>query len=343
MTHAGNSPGRQFRLRLAQIRALIPAEYAVSSATLLALVIVLSLITPAFLSVSNFNDVARVVSISGIMAVGMTFVILTGGIDLSVGATFALVSGVTSALVAGGYSDGLIVNLTLPTPLAVGVGLLVGAAVGFANGWIITRFRIEPFMATLGTMIFIRGLLLLFTSGYQILFHPPIEPVFGWLGQGDVFGLAAPTAIFVIVVIVAAWIARRTTFGRSVYAIGGNEEAAWLSGINVTRTKILAYTTLGVLSGLSGIILASRVAGVVSTTGLGYELDVIAGVVIGGTSLAGGRGSVIGTVFGVFILGVITNALNLLGVSTDYQYVSRGLLLIAAVSIDGYVRTRARD
>jgi ribose transport system permease protein len=331
------------RLRLARFQTLIPTDYAVSTATLLGLVVLLSLITPAFLSLGNFNDVARVVSIIGIMAVGMTFVVLTGGIDLSIGSTFALAAAVTSALVPGSYSDGLVVHFSLPVPLAVAVGMLVGAGVGFANGWIITRTRIEPFMATLGTMIFVRGLLYMFTSGFQILFRPPIAEDFGWLGQGDLVGVPAPTLIFVLIVVVSIWIARRTTFGRSVYAIGGNENAASLSGIDVPRIKILAYTTLGVLAGLSGIILASRVAGVVSTTGVGYELDAIAAVVIGGTSLAGGRGSVVGTVFGVFILGVITNALNLLGVSTDLQYVSRGLLLIAAVGIDGYVRTRRRD
>jgi ribose/xylose/arabinose/galactoside ABC-type transport system permease subunit len=149
--------------------------------------------------------------------------------------------------------------------------------------------------------------------------------------------------IFVLVVALAWWVSRRTTLGRAVYAIGGNEEAARLSGINVHRTKILAYTVLGVLAALSGIILASRVGSAEPISGAGVELLVIAGVVIGGTSLAGGRGSVIGTVFGVFILGVVQNALNLLGVSTDYQLVSTGLLLVAAVSIDGYVRTRRRD
>lgn len=326
------------------LRGSVPPELAVSGTTLIVLILVLGLVAPNFLAVTNFIDIARVVSIIGIMAAGMTLVILTGGIDLSVGSTFALGGAITSALVVGSYSDSPNVgDFKLVVPLAVLAGLLVGAAIGFANGWIITKTRIEPFMATLGTLIFVRGLVYLFTGGFPVLFRPPMDPGFAWIGQGFIFGLPVPTVIFVAVVAVVWWVARRTTFGRSVYAIGGNEQAAWLSGIHVARTKIFAYTTLGSLAALSGIVLASRLAASSPTSGLTYELDVIAAVVIGGTSLAGGRGSVLGTVIGVFILGVVANALNLLGVSTDLQNISRGMLLVAAVGIDGYFRTRRRD
>lgn len=341
-TQPGQTPFA--RALVSRVRGAIPAEQAVSGATLLSLVIVLSVVAPAFLSVNNFGDIARVVAITGIMAAGMTLVILTGGIDLSVGSTFALAGAITSALVVGSYSDSPNVTaFKLPVPLAVLVGLAVGALIGFVNGWIITKTRIEPFMATLGTSIFVRGLVYLFTGGFPVLFRPPMDPGFAFIGQGFVFGVPAPTVLFILVIAIGWWVARRTTFGRSVYAIGGNEQAAWLSGINVVQTKILAYTALGSLAALSGIILASRLAASSPTSGLTYELVVIAAVVIGGTSLAGGRGSVIGTVFGVFILGIVANALNLLGVSTDLQNVSRGMLLVAAVGIDGYFRTRRQD
>ena len=329
---------------MTQLRLAIPAEHAVSSATLLALILVLGLVAPGFFSISNFLDVARVVSITGIMAAGMTFVILTGGIDLSVGSTFALAGAISSGLIVGAYSNSpFVTDFRLPVPAAVAVGLAVGAGIGFINGAIIAKTRIEPFMATLGTMIFVRGLVYLVTGGYPVLFASPIDEGFGWLGQGYVLGFPTPTIFFAVVIVACWWISRRTTFGRAVYATGGNEQAAWLSGINVGRTKILAYTFLGVLAALSGIILSSRVSAGSPVAGVGYELDVIAGVVIGGTSLVGGRGTVVGTIFGVFILGVITNALNILGVSTDYQYVTRGLLLVTAVGIDGIVRSRRRD
>lgn len=344
MNHADQLPGAPITPARSRLKVRLPAEHAVSTATLLALIVVLGLVAPGFLTFGNFMDVARVVSIIGIMAAGMTFVILTGGIDLSVGSTFALTGAVTSALVVGAYSDSpFVTEFRLPVPLAVAVGLGVGAAIGFANGFIIARTRIEPFMATLGTMIFVRGLVYLFTGGYPVLFESPINPQFAWIGQGYVLGVPTPVVMFGVIIVVCWWISRRTTFGRAVYATGGNEQATWLSGLNIGRTKILAYTLLGLLAGLSGIILSSRVAAASPVAGVGYELDVIAGVVIGGTSLFGGRGTVVGTVLGVFIMGVIVNALNLLGVSTDFQYLSRGLLLVAAVSIDGYVRARRQD
>jgi ribose/xylose/arabinose/galactoside ABC-type transport system permease subunit len=315
---------------------LVPALF------LLVLVIGLSLLSPNFLSVSNFLDIARVVSIIGIMAIGMTLVILTRGIDLSVGATFAIAACVTASFVPGSFSDApTSIGINLPTPIAIAAGLLVGAGIGFVNGFIIAKSRVEPFIVTLATMTFVRGLTYLYSGGFPTIFRP-MPPAFGWVGQGFEFGLPTPTIFFALVIAFGFWLTRGTTFGRSIYAIGGNEAAARLSGIDVRRVKILTYSIMGALAALSGIILSSRVAAAEPTAGLGYELDVIAGVVIGGTSLLGGRGSIISTVLGVFILGVISNGLNIVGVATYYQLVVKGLLLIVAVGLDAQLRRKQR-
>jgi ribose/xylose/arabinose/galactoside ABC-type transport system permease subunit len=315
-------------------------ELVVPTIFLLVLVGGLSLLSPSFLSIGNFLDIARVVSIIGIMAIGMTMVILTGGIDLSVGSTFAFASVVTASFIPGSYSEApTSIGVALPVPVAIALGLAAGAAVGFVNGFIIAKSRVEPFIVTLATMAFVRGLDYLYTGGFPILFNP-IPPSFELVGQGFVLGLPTPTLVFGVVVALGFWITRRTTFGRSIYAIGGNEEASRLSGVKVQTVKIQAYTVMGALAALSGIVLASRVSAARPVAGLGYELDVIAGVVIGGTSLLGGRGSVFSTVLGVFILGVITNGLNIVGVPTYYQYVLKGLLLIFAVGLDAQLRKR---
>jgi len=317
-------------------------EHMVPAVFLIALIIGLSLISPNFLSVGNFLDIARVASIIGIMAVGMTIVILTGGIDLSVGSTFALAGAVTASFIPGSFSDApLVLGLDLPVPLAILVGLIVGTMIGFVNGFIIAKSRVEPFIVTLATMAFVRGLTYLFSGGFPTIFRP-MPPEFEWVGQGNVLGLPTPTIFFALVIAIGVWITRRTTFGRSVYAIGGNEEASRLSGIKVQWVKIQAYSLMGVLAALSGIVLSSRVAAAQPTAGLTYELDVIAGVVIGGTSLLGGRGSIVSTVLGVFILGVISNGFNIVGLPTYYQYVTKGLLLIFAVGLDAHLRKTQR-
>jgi ribose/xylose/arabinose/galactoside ABC-type transport system permease subunit len=318
------------------------AEHLVPIVSLVVLVAALSALSPVFLTASNFLDIARVVSIIGIMSAGMTLVILTGGIDLSVGATFALAAFIAGALIPGSYTDAPFhFQLRLPVPIAIVIGLMVGAGVGFANGFIIAKSRVEPFIVTLATMVFVRGLNYLLTGGFPTIFRP-MPPSFQWIGQGYVAGLPTPTGFFAIVIVGCLWLSRRTTLGRSIYAIGGNEETCRLSGINVQRVKILTYMLLGALAALSGIVLSSRVGAASPTAGTGYELDVIAGVVIGGTSLMGGRGSVLSTVLGVFILGVISNGLNIMGVSTYYQYIVKGLLLIAAVGLDSYIRKRRK-
>ncbi|MEU8175314.1 ABC transporter permease [Microbispora hainanensis] len=318
------------------------AENMASGVVLVILVIVLSVVSPAFLSFSNFLDIARVVAITGIIAAGMTLVIITAGIDLSVGSTVGLVGAVTASLVAGSASNSsFVTDFKLPMPLAVLAGLAVGSVIGFVNGLIITKTRIEPFMATLGTMIFVRGLVYLYTGGYPIHFDP-MPHDFAFIGQGAVLGIPTPVWLFAIVVAALWWVSRRMSVGRAIYAIGGNPEAARLSGLKVDRTKIFVYTLLGFLAGLAGVILTSRLASADTVNGQGYELIAISGVVIGGTSLGGGRGSIIGSLIGVFIVGVIQNALNLFGASTQIQYVVTGLVLLAAISLDGIARLRRR-
>jgi ribose/xylose/arabinose/galactoside ABC-type transport system permease subunit len=339
---AGTTAKRTTEPRSPHVKLRVAPELAVSGLVLLALLAVLSVTAPGFLSVSNLLDVTRVVSITGVIAVGMTLVILAGGIDLSVGATAGLTGAVTASLVTGAQgSSQFITSFKLPVGLAVLVGLAVGALIGFVNGWIITKTRIEPFMATLGSMIFVQGLVYMVTGGGPITFER-LPDGFAWLGQGTVLGVPVPVLIFALVAAAVWWASRRMSFGRHIYAIGGNQEAAWLSGIDVVRTKIAVYTMLGLLAGLAGIVLASRLSGASPNNGSNYALIAIAGVVIGGTSLVGGRGSVAGSLIGVFILGVIQNALNLYGASTQVQNVVSGLVLIIAISIDGYFRQRKR-
>jgi ribose/xylose/arabinose/galactoside ABC-type transport system permease subunit len=317
-------------------------DYLVTAFSLIVVVVIFSSLSPAFLTVGNLLDISRVVSIIGIMAMGMTLVMLIGGIDLSVGSTLALAGAVAASLVPGSYSGSAIADLEkMPVALAVVAGLLAGGLIGFINGFIVAKSRIEPFIVTLGSMVFVRGLTYLYTAGYPVLFKP-MQPAFAWVGQGYVFGVPTPVIFFVAITLLCFWITTRTSLGRFMYAIGGNEEASRLSGLPVFRVKTIAYSLVGVFAALSGIILASRVAAASPLAGAGYELDVIASVVIGGTSLQGGRGSIIGTLIGVFILGVIANGLNILGVPTYSQYVVKGLVLIAAVGVDGYLRKRER-
>lgn len=321
-------------------RTAVIREHISILAALFILSLILTILSPAFLTKGNLLDITRVVSINGIMAVGMTFVILTGGIDLSVGSTFALAGAVACAMVYGSYSDYPLANLIkLPLPLALAAGLLVAALIGGINGLIITRFRVEPFIVTLGMMCFARGLTYLYSGGYPINFKP-MPPEFAWIGKGYVGFLPTPTVFFIIIIPVCWFILRYTGFGRSIYAIGGNEEAARLSGIKVKRNKCLTYALLGTLAGFSGIIMSSRVAAASPVAGVGYELDVITGVVLGGTSLTGGKGTIFGTVVGVFIIGIITNGLNLLGVSTYYQYIIKGVVLILSVGADSYFQKK---
>jgi ribose transport system permease protein len=289
---------------------------------LLIIIVILIIASPNFLTVNNILNVFRQVSINALIAFGMTFVILTGGIDLSVGATLALSGALTAGLLNGGMDP-----LT-----AIIIGLLAGGAMGAINGILVTKAKIAPFIATLATMTIYRGFALVYTDGRPITGFE--SELFTLVGGGYFFGVPVPVIITIIIFFVLFFILRKTTFGRNIYAIGGNEEASLLSGIKTGRFKVYVYTLTGMLSALAGIILTSRLNSAQANAGTGYELDAIAAVVLGGTSLSGGKGWIVGTLVGALIIGVLNNGLNLLGVSSFYQQVVKGMVILLAVLLD---------
>lgn len=299
-------------------------RYGILVAFLL-LMAVLSVLSDAFLTVSNLLNVAQQVSINAVIAAGMTFVILTAGIDLSVGSVLALAGAVTAGLLSTGR----------PLLLGLLAGLAVGAALGWVNGVIITRGKVQPFIATLGMLTLARGATLVYTDGRPITGLPD---AFVWLGAGDIGRVPVPVIIMGLVFLVSYLILSQTPLGRYVYAIGGNEEAARLSGVNVQGTKTLVYVISGILSAISAIIITGRLNSAQPTAGSGYELDAIAAVVLGGTTLAGGEGNILGTLLGAFIIGVLNNGLNLLNVSSFYQQVVKGAVILLAVLLDRRLR-----
>lgn len=290
---------------------------------LLAIILVLSIISPSFLTLSNLLNVLRQVSINALIAFGMTFVILTGGIDLSVGSILALSSAIVAHLLASGMGF-------IPALL---VGLLVGALLGMFNGLVITQGKVAPFIVTLATMTVYRGLTLVFTDGRPITGLGD-DLAFQLFGRGYFFGIPIPVITMLLTFILLHFLLKKTTLGRKTYAIGGNEEAAILAGIRVSRVKWFVYTLAGLLSALAGVILTSRLNSAEPTAGTSYELDAIAAVVLGGTSLSGGKGSIVGTLIGALIIGTLNNGLNLLGVSSFYQLVVKGLVILIAILLD---------
>ena len=292
-------------------------------AGLFAIVLVVSIMEPDFLTLNNLFNILRQVSINALIAFGMTFVILTGGIDLSVGSILAL----SSAFVAGLMTDGT------SALIAVLAGLIVGAVMGALNGMVISLGKVAPFIATLATMTIFRGLTLVYTDG------KPITGLSqgGWFelfGRGYFWIFPVPVLTMLISFAVLYFILKKTTFGRYTYAIGGNEEAAKLMGIQVNKVKIMIYSLSGLMAALAGIILTSRLNSAQPTAGTSYELDAIAAVVLGGTSLSGGRGWIVGTLIGALIIGTLNNGLNLLGVSSFFQLVVKGLVILFAVLAD---------
>lgn len=283
---------------------------------------VLSLSSPVFLTAQNIVLVFRQISINAVLALGVTYVILTGGIDLSLGSVVAL-TGVIAALLAQGADSALML------PLVGGIG--AGLFIGIANGMIITQCRVAPFIVTLGMMTIARGAALVLSQGRPV---SGLSDSFNFLGGGNLFGIPLPILILGIVFLLSYLVLKKSIFGRYVYAVGGNELAARASGIRVSRIKIAAYGICGGLAGLAGIIQAARINTGQPNAGLSYELDAIAAVVIGGTSLSGGIGGVGGTVLGALIIGVINNGLDLLNVSSYYQQIVKGLIIIGAVTLD---------
>lgn len=303
------------------------AEYALAAATLVQ-VLVFAAIAPGFFSVANAVNIALSIAIIGILAVGMTAVILTGGIDLSIGSVLAL-AGVSAAIAA---------TKGAPLPVVILVALGVGAITGIVNGSLIAWLRVPPFVATLAMLTVARGLSFIISGGRSIGGMPSS---FGALGRAVVFGVPAPVLVMVAVMAAGAFVLSRMVLGRHIYALGGNAEAAWLAGIRVKLVTGIVYTLNGVLGGLAGFVLASRLGAGVPNAGVQYELDVIAAVVVGGTSLSGGRGSIGSTLWGTVFIGVLTNGLNLANVDPYVQKIALGIVIVIAVIADGLGRRHA--
>ncbi|WP_300000888.1 ABC transporter permease [uncultured Cedecea sp.] len=283
-----------------------------------------------FLSNENMLIVLRQVSINGILAIGMTFVIIAAGVDLSVGSVLAL-SGIVAARFAtnnAGLSIGDTANaVMLPLIVALGIGIICG----LINGTVLARYRLQPFIVTMGMLSAARGMSMLTTDGNPV---SQLNSDFRWLGNGYIADIPVPVVIFTVLFIGAWIVLNKTIFGRHVYAVGGNQKSARTSGINVFKIKVLVYTLCGCLAGVAGLILTARTGSAQTNAGAGYELDAIAAVVIGGTSMAGGVGTLVGTLFGVLIIGVMNNGLDLLGVQSYYQQIIKGVLIVVAVLLD---------
>lgn len=290
---------------------------------LLVLVITVSVMNPNFLSPSNLLNLLRQVSANGFIAFGMTFVILTGGIDLSVGSTLALSSA---------FSASLIANQVNPV-IAVFVGLLSGSLLGAINGVLISKGKMAPFIATLATMTIYRGSTLVFTNGNPIT-GLGNSFFFSFIGRGYLFGIPFPVVLMFLVFVLLYILLHKTAFGRKTYAIGGNEKAAFIAGVKIDRIKVLIYALSGLMASISGMIITSRLNSAQPNAGQAYEMDAIAAVVLGGTSLSGGRGRIFGTLIGALIIGTLNNGLNLLGVSSFYQQIVKGIVIVIAVLLD---------
>lgn len=284
------------------------------------LMAIMSFGSDQFLTASNLTNVLRQVSIVGILAVGMTFVILIGGIDLSVGSVMAL----TGTMMAG-----MMINFSLPPILAILIGIGIGVLIGYITGSLVAYARIPAIIVTLAMMEIARGAGLLYTGGYPLSGLPGN---FSVIGRGYVFGIIpVPVLIMAVVFLIAYIILNHLPFGRYIYAIGGNEEAVRLSGVKVKKYKIMVYVISGITASISGMILVSRLMSGQPNAGEGYELSAIAAVVLGGTSIAGGRGHIGGTLLGALLMGVLSNGLNLMGVSSYVQMVLTGIIIIGAI------------
>ncbi|PPJ49312.1 ABC transporter permease [Rhizobium sp. KAs_5_22] len=306
-------------------------------ASLIALLVFFSLASPNFLQTANILAILQATSVNGVLAIAATLVIITGGIDLSVGTLMTF-----TAVIAG-------VVLTmwgLAMPLGIVAAIAAGAACGFISGSLIARMKIPPFIATLGMMLILKGLSLVISGTKPIYFND--TPSFPLLSTGSLIGavvpgLPVPNGVLVLFILALAisWVLNRTTLGRYCFALGSNEEAVRLSGVNADGWKVAIYALAGGICGIAGLLIASRLNSAQPALGLGYELDAIAAVVIGGTSLAGGRGSILGTIIGALIMSVLLNGLRIMSVAQEWQTVVTGVIIIAAVYADMLRRRRA--
>ncbi len=281
----------------------------------------LALACPQFLTSGNLINVVRQISLNGILAVGVTYVLLTGGVDLSLGSMVALTGVVAASFAHPG---------DWPVLVPIAMGVLAGIFCGFVNGVVVTRGHIAPFIVTLGMMTVARGLALVLSSGKPV---SNLSDTFTSLGS-DVLGLPIPVLILIVLAVLSRLFLANTRPGRYVYAVGGNEEAARAAGISVNAVKTFAYTICGAFAGIAGVILAARITTGQPNAGVAYELDAIAAAVIGGTSLSGGVGGVGGTLLGALLMGVINNGLDLLNVSSYYQQIIKGVIIVGAVWLD---------
>ena len=281
----------------------------------------LTLVSNDFLTGNNLANLARQVSIFGILAIGQLFVILTGGIDLSVGSILALSGAITAQLLVGGF----------PIPLAMLIGIAVGAVLGIINGQLVTRFKLPPFIATLGMLGIARGVVLVITDANTIQGLPDS---FQKIANGTVVGIPNLLIIFLVITAVAWFVLSRTVFGRYVYSVGSNPEAARLAGVPVALVTASVYAISGLLAGVGGVLLTSRLGAGIPTAGTGFELQAIAACVIGGASLSGARGSAIGAACGAVIIGVLNNGGNLLAINSFYLQIAIGVLILVAVGFD---------
>ncbi len=309
---------------------------------LIVLMVIFALIEPRFLSSINLFNVMRQVSITGLLAIGMTFVILTAGIDLSIGSLVAFSGLVAAAVAKGGLQDRFTVGeggVGYGWQLAALAAIAVGLLGGYLQGLAITRLKVPPFVVTLGGMSAFRGAALLFAAGGPI---SGFQPSFTWWGQGKIGPVPVPVIIFLTAAALAHVALRYGRYGRKVYAVGGNPEAARLSGLNVDRMIASVYVIMGFFAGLGAFVLAARLNSAEAVAGAGYELTVIASVVIGGTSLFGGSGTIFGTVIGTILIGVLLNGLVLLNVSSYIQQIIIGVIIVLAVAFDTFAKSRRR-
>jgi inositol transport system permease protein len=298
-----------------------------------AMVVAASILSPAFLSSINLINIVRQMSVVGLISLGVTGVIVSAGIDLSSGSVVGLSAVVAASLAqSSDTSAPFYPGLHLPLIVAVVAGCLVGALVGLINGGLVAKTHIPPFIATLGTYTAIRGAALLYTNGRPI---SDLTDNYNFIGQGDVLGIPVPIILLVVMAVVTHILYAHTKFGKYIYAIGGNEQAARVSGIDSSRYKMLIYVYAGFLAGLAGLVVSSRIGSGQPGLGVGYELDAIAAAVIGGTSLsAGGIGTVAGTIVGALIIGVLNNILDLMNVSAYWQQIIKGCIIVGAVIVD---------
>jgi len=295
---------------------------------LVVLIIIIGTINPSFFNFDNLINIMRNTSFTFIIAIAMTFVLISAGLDLSVGSLIAL----------GGTITGMLLKAGIPIPLSILLGVALGALVGLINGLTIVRFKIPPLIVTLGMLYAARGLVLVFTKGAPVY---PLPPLFNEIGQGGIAGIPYVIIIAAILGIVAHIILTKTTYGRAVYATGGNEETARLSGINVDKIKLSVYMLTGMASTFTGMLMAGRLASAQANAGTGWELQVIAAVIIGGTSMFGGAGSILGTLLGAFFMNVVATGMILMRISAYWQDFVIGIIIVLAVGIDQFRRRRS--